>query len=344
MFDEKNDEPMEKAHSAILLCLGNKVLREIAEEDITAKLWLKLESLHMTKSLKNRLYLKKRLHTLQMKESMSIKDHFNEFNKTIIDLRNIDVKVNYEDQAIFLMCSLPNSYEHFVDIMMYGRGTLFIKDVRVALNSRELKKMVFKSRKYDSGEGLVARGRTRKKNNGRRGRSRSKSRGNNKCFKCKKEGHYVKNRPDRKGKENKRNYNSGDATFAKENSNTTDVLLVNVTNSDDEWILDSGCSYHMSPNGDWFSTYQPIDGGKVLMGNKVACKVVGIHKIQIKMHGGIIRTLTNVRHVPKLNKNLIFLRTLDSNGCVYKAGGGVLRVSKGGLVVMNGKKINGLYT
>ena len=157
--------------------------------------------------------------------SMSIKDHFNEFNKTIMDLRNIDVRIDNEDQTIILMCSLLNSYEHFIDTMMYGRATL---------NSRELKKMVFKSRKYDSSEGLVARGRTRKKNNGRRGRSRSKSRGNNKCFKCKKEGHYVKNCPDHKGKENKRNYNSGDATFAKENSNTTDVLLVTVTNSDDE--------------------------------------------------------------------------------------------------------------
>ena len=54
----------------------------------------------------------------------------------------------------------------------------------------------------------------------------------------------------------------------------------------------------MSPNMDWFSTYQLIDGGKVLMRNDVACKVIGIDIIQIKMHGAIIRTLIDVRHVP----------------------------------------------
>ena len=104
------------------------------------------------------------------------------------------------------MCFLPNSYG-FVDTMVYGRDTLSIKDVKVALNSRELEKWVSKSREDDSSEGLVARGRTRKKNNGRKGRSRSKSRGNNKCFKCKKEGHYVKNCPNCKGKENERTFN-----------------------------------------------------------------------------------------------------------------------------------------
>ena len=100
----------------------------------------------------------------------------------------------------------------------------------------------------------------------------------------------------------------------------------------------------MSPNRDWLSTYQPIDGRKVLMGNDEACKVVGIDTIRIKMYDGFIRTLIDVRHVPKLKKNLISLGTLDSNGCTYKAEGGVLRISKGALVVMKGKKINGLYT
>ena len=100
----------------------------------------------------------------------------------------------------------------------------------------------------------------------------------------------------------------------------------------------------MSPNKDWFNTYQPIDGGKVLIGNNVACKVVGIYTIQIKMHDDVIRTWTDVRHVLELKKNLIFLGTLDFNGCTYKAGSGVLRISKGAFVVMKWKKINGLYT
>ena len=51
MSDEENDELMEKAHSAILLCLSNKVLCKVAEEDTAVKLWLRLESLYMTKSL-----------------------------------------------------------------------------------------------------------------------------------------------------------------------------------------------------------------------------------------------------------------------------------------------------
>ena len=58
MFDEETDEPVEKAHSNILLCSGNEVLLKVVEEDTIVKLWLNLKSLYMTKSLKNHLYLK----------------------------------------------------------------------------------------------------------------------------------------------------------------------------------------------------------------------------------------------------------------------------------------------
>jgi len=94
---------------------------------------------------------------------------------------------------------------------------------------------------------------------------------------------------------------------------------------------------------DWFVTYQPIDGGNVLIGNNMSCKTIGIRSIKIRMHDGIVRTLSDIRHVPDLKKNLISLGTLDSNGYKFSAEGGVFRVSKGSLVVMKGKKMNTLY-
>ncbi|KAK3002925.1 hypothetical protein RJ639_019029 [Escallonia herrerae] len=94
---------------------------------------------------------------------------------------------------------------------------------------------------------------------------------------------------------------------------------------------------------DWFATYRSFDGGKVLIGNDVACKVIGIGAIQIRMHDGIVRTLTDVRHVPELRKNLISLGTLDFNGYSYWAASKVMRIMKSALVVMKGLKQNSLY-
>lgn len=44
-------------------------------------------------------------------------------------------------------------------IIMYGRDTLSIKDLKASLNSKELKERLLKTRDNDSGESLVARGR-----------------------------------------------------------------------------------------------------------------------------------------------------------------------------------------
>ena len=63
-----------------------------------------------------------------------------------------------------------------------------------------------------------------------------------------------------------------------------------------------------------FLTYQPIDGNNVLKKNNMPCKIIGSGSIKIRMHDDIIRTLSNIRHVPDLKKNLISLGTLDSYG------------------------------
>ncbi|PHT68954.1 hypothetical protein T459_28441 [Capsicum annuum] len=77
-------------------------------------------------------------------------------------------------------------------------------------------------------------------------------------------------------------------------------------------------------------------------GNSVACQIIE-KCVRIKMHDGIVRTLRNVRCVPKLKKNLSSLGTLESHGCKYTCEGGVLEVSRGGLVVMKACKSGTLY-
>ena len=65
-------------------------------------------------------------------------------------------------------------------------------------------------------------------------------------------------------------------------------LLIN------SWILDLACSFHMAPHRDWFDTYKLINCNFVLMGNNVACKIVGIGKIKIKMFDNVVKTLGEV--------------------------------------------------
>ena len=99
----------------------------------------------------------------------------------------------------------------------------------------------------------------------------------------------------------------------------------------------------MSPNRDWFTTYEPTNGGLVLMGNDAQCKVVGKGTITFKIHDGVTRTLTGVRHVPDLKRNLISLGTLESLGCKYTAESRVLKVSKGALVLLKAIRSGSLY-
>ncbi|KAL0371815.1 UNVERIFIED_CONTAM: hypothetical protein Scaly_0863100 [Sesamum calycinum] len=65
--------------------------------------------------------------------------------------------------------------------------------------------------------------------------------------------------------------------------------------------------------------------------------------VRIKMYGGTVRTLSDVRHISDLKKNLIFLGTLHKNGFIRKANEDreTIRIVKGALTVMKGKIIAG---
>jgi hypothetical protein len=74
----------------------------------------------------------------------------------------------------------------------------------------------------------------------------------------------------------------------------------------------------------------------VWLGDNTPCEVIGIGSVKIRAHYGMTRMLTDVNHVPTMYRNLISLSTLDNKGYKYFASSGVLKVSRGSLIIMKG--------
>ncbi|GJW89089.1 zinc finger, CCHC-type containing protein [Tanacetum coccineum] len=125
------DALIKRAYSTLTLCLGDHVLREVTKEKIVVGIWTKLTSLYKTKSLENRLYLKKKLYTYYMSPCTKLGDHINEFNKLILDLTNIDIEIEDEDQALMLLRRTGK-----VKIQLHDGTSFILKDVTYVLGLR----------------------------------------------------------------------------------------------------------------------------------------------------------------------------------------------------------------
>ncbi|KAG8474805.1 hypothetical protein CXB51_031510 [Gossypium anomalum] len=315
LTDEEKKRKDRKALTQLHLHLSNEILQDVMKEKTAAALWKRLEQICMSKTLTSKLHMKQRLYAHRLEEGASVHEHLTVFKEILSNLEAMEVQYDKEDLGLILLCSLPPSYSTFRDTILYSRESLTVDEER---NHRGKSK----------------------------GRSKSSNRGKT-CNFCKKKGHIksecykLQNKIKREAgnQKGKQPENSGEADVVEDYSDG-ELLVASVNDSkvSEEWILDSGCTFHMSPNRDWFTAYETVSEGVVLMGNNASCKIAGVGTIKVKMFDGVVRTLSDVRYVPELKRNLISLSTLDSKGYRYTAESGVLKISKGSLVVMKGQR------
>ena len=96
-------------------------------------------------------------------------------------------------------------------------------------------------------------------------------------------------------------------------------------------MVDSGASYHLTPDRKCFSSYKAREHGFVKMGNEVACRIVGIGDV---WSTGCKLLLKDVRHVPVVQLNLISADRLDDEGYTGSIRNGVMKFNKEILIVV----------
>ena len=72
------------------------------------------------------------------------------------------------------------------------------------------------------------------------------------------------------------------------------------------------------------------------MGDNHPYNIEGMGTVRIKMEDGIVRELKEVRYVPQLKRNLISVGTLEVLGLVVSIRDGILKMTKGSMLVMKG--------
>lgn len=315
----------------------------------------KLEAKYLVKNVANRIYLKKNLYRFNMKKGATPTEHIDSFNKLLTELVNYDEVISDEEKATCLVNFLSEKYESIIKSLIHGKDKPTYDEIVTALRSEEFRKMDRDDiSREDSGDTLLVRGRKpdRKKNVGQhrdKSRGHSKVKGNlakDECVWCHEKGHWAKDCPKVKEWDKKSKSAANVVQSNKDVGGESDFSLVTVPSilwaKDDEWVLDSGATFHVTPNREWFSSFIKFEG-EVLMGNHHSCSIVGIGNIRLKLHDGMIRELKNVRCVPSMKKNLISLGMLESKGLRLDCQNGVMKVISGAMVVMRGTRRYNLY-
>ncbi|XP_058775341.1 uncharacterized protein LOC131649605 [Vicia villosa] len=117
----------------------------------------------------------------------------------------------------------------------------------------------------------------------------------------KKIGHFKKNCLGRKVNDD---YVHVTITLDEDSYEDTGALVVSSLEIEDNWVIDSGCSYHMCPRIEYFETLKLVQGGVVRLGDNKAYKVHGIGTNDAAIAAALEAMAHALEHHPNVGENV----------------------------------------
>lgn len=167
-----------------------------------------------------------------------------------------------------------------------------------------------------------------------------------KCFHYHQHGHYTTNCPQKKKNKQAAGSIAGEALASQFELDFSLIACLVSSVMGSMWFLDSGASFHMTRDKDFFSDLDEKDlGVHIEMGDDGRYNATGIRTIYCERESGKPFILKDVMHVRGLKKNLISVVMLEYKGydVVFSKGKAFLRSKATGETQRIGVQVKNLY-
>ena len=289
----------DRALATIVLVIDPSLLYLIGDPEDPAVVWTKLSGQFQKKTWANKLSLRKRLFTMKLSDSGSMREYIRKMTEIFDELAVVAEPVSEEDKVVYLLAGLPESYDVLVTALESGSDTVPALESVTERLLREEHKLKDREEADDSKKLLVAKGRRPLT-----------------CHYCKKPGHFKKDCwkfAQAQGTEKSGKHKNPSRQSKREHQSSQDAMVISnalVAKSRNDWIVDSGATSHMCNNRNMFVELSQLGSGeKVTLGDGSSLDVAGEGTVDMDMilRDGTRRgcALKKVLYVPELAYNLI---------------------------------------
>lgn len=320
-----------QAKSTLILIIAPSELKQIKQCKTAKDIWDKLREIYASKGPARKASLLKQL-ILTKLEGNNIREHLNRFLDTVDKLADMEVIINDDLLTIMMLYSLSPDYENF-RVAIESRDTLPKPDeLKTKILEESEARHQTQMEPTTSSQALQAAHYVKI------------------CKVCKNKNVYFKKSSHKICSKCWSNQNKNKKTkkVTSENETSNHVeedCLLNVqpalTNSN--WVLDSGCTSHMTYARENFTTLK-ADSSKLNFASKdqsTEIKGRGTVKIVTKEYGTV--NLLETLYVPTLTTNLLSVAKITQNGGTVTFTGNKATVTKNNKTMLTAEKKNNLY-
>ena len=315
----------DRALATIVLSVKPSLLYLIGDPEDPIAVWRKLANQFERKTWANKLDLRRRLHSLRLKDGDSVQEHIKAMTEIFEALSVVADPVPEEDRVVHLLASLPDSYNVLVTALEASEDVPKMEVVTERLLHEERKLKERPDTSISAEKAMNSKFRPRRKVL--------------RCHHCGKLGHIKRNCRELSGEKSSQkekrgsNHKANKSTTKRQDSNSSDsesaglvvshALSASSSSEHNTWIVDSGATCHMCHDRELFTELSHLkDPLEVVLGDGHELTAAGKGNVMLdmKLPNGKIKTckLSDVLYVPKLSYNLLSVARAAQRGKMTK--------------------------